>query len=341
MSDGGDRKARGPDPSPIMALATGYWGSQAFLTANRLGVFRALGEGARPADEIARTIGTEPRRTGLLLDACAALGLLERGADGRFRNAPAADAFLVPGRPGYLGEAVRYGEAMYGPWGELERSLREGKPAIAPERYLGGDPERTRSFVRGMHDRAVGIGRALVAMVDLKGRKRLLDVGGGAGTYSALLCAANPGLTAVVLELPEVAAIAREILTEMGAADRVATLAGDYRTTPFPDGCDAVLMSGMFHRETAETCRGLIARSLACLPASGVLAVSDVFTDANGAGPVFAALFGLNMALSAPDGGVHADAAVAGWMTEAGFAGVAVRPFPPPLPHRVVVGRKP
>jgi hypothetical protein len=72
-----------------------------------------------------------------------------------------------------------------------------------------------------------------------------------------------------------------------------------------------------------------------------VLAVSDVFTDANGAGPAFAALFGLNMALSAPDGGVHADASVTDWMAKAGFAEISIRPFPPPLPHRVVTGRKP
>jgi cyclopropane fatty-acyl-phospholipid synthase-like methyltransferase len=191
-----------------------------------------------------------------------------------------------------------------------------------------------------MHDRAMGVGRALVALVDLTGCSRLLDVGGGAGTYSALFCQAYPKLTAVVLELPEVAAIAREILREMGAADRVSAIAGDYRGTTFPTGCDAVLMSGMFHRETAETCRDLVRRAYSCLPSGGVLAVSDVLTESAGGRSSFAALFGLNMALSAPNGGVHADAAVAGWMHDSGFADVCIRPFPPPLPHRVVTGRK-
>jgi cyclopropane fatty-acyl-phospholipid synthase-like methyltransferase len=210
---------------------------------------------------------------------------------------------------------------------------------VPAESYLGGDIERTRRFVRGMHDRAVGIGRALVAMVDLAGRSRLLDVGGGAGTYSALFCQAHPGLSAVVLELPGVAAIAREILAEMGAEDRVETLAGDYHETPFPAGCDVILMSGMFHRETDATCRDLIVRAHACLPAGGLLVVSDVFTDADAPSP-FAILFGLNMALSAPDGGVHAAEEVARWMTDTGFDGVAIRAFPPPLPHRVVTGKR-
>jgi hypothetical protein len=71
-----------------------------------------------------------------------------------------------------------------------------------------------------------------------------------------------------------------------------------------------------------------------------LLLISDVFTDADGARPAFAALFGLNMMLSAPDGGVHADADVADWMRDAGFTAVDVRPFPPPMPHRLLIGEK-
>jgi hypothetical protein len=44
--------------------------------------------------------------------------------------------------------------------------------------------------------------------------------------------------------------------------------------------------------------------------------VSDVFTDEGGALPTFAAMFGLNMMLTAPDGGVHADADVMRWMAD-------------------------
>ena len=81
--------------------------------------------------------------------------------------------------------------------------------------------------------------------------------------------------------------------------------------------------------------------TVAALPAGGMLIVSDVFTDPGGCNPPMAALFGLNMLLTAPGGGVHEATAVARWMDEAGLEGVEVRPFPPPLPHQVVVGCKP
>lgn len=327
------------DPGPLMRLSTAYWDSQTLLTANRIRLFDLLASAALPAEAVAAALGTAPRPTRLLLKACVGLGLLEEGVDG-FRNSPLSSAFLVSGAPGYMGNAIRYSDNLYGAWGDLERALREDHPPMAPQTYLGDDTQVTRDFVYGMHDRALGIGRALVGLVDLDGRSNMLDVGGGPGTYSALFAQRYPQLRSQVMDLPGVVAIATEIIASLGVADRVETLAGDYMKTPFPGGKDVVMISGVFHRETEATCRRFIAQAADSLERGGLLLVSDVFTDAGGAHPAFAALFGLNMMLSAPDGGVHADADVADWMREAGFIVADMRPFPPPMPHRLVIGEK-
>lgn len=327
------------DPTPLVRLSTAYWDSQVFLTANRLRLFDVLAGGGKSTAEISAELGLEPRQARLFLNACVALGLLEL-RDGCYANTAVARAFLVSGSPGYMGNAILYSDHLYGTWGQLEQGLRQAAPVLPPQSYLGGDAERTRAFVYGMHDRALGLARSLVGLVDLTGRRRMLDVGGGPGTYSILLTQRFPGLESDVLELEGVASIAREIVAANGAADRVKLLPGDYHTTPFPGGRDVVLMSGMFHRETEDGCRRLIAKARGCLEPGGLLIVSDVFADAGGASPLFATLFGLNMMLTAPDGGIHADADVARWMTEAGFTGLTTRHFPPPMPHRVVVGRR-
>jgi hypothetical protein len=137
-----------------------------------------------------------------------------------------------------------------------------------------------------------------------------------------------------------VAEIAKEIVAEMGCADRVTVLSGSYDDTPFPGGNDAVLISGVLHRESAAGCRALIAKAAASLVPGGLLVCSDVFTDEGGATPPFAALFGVNMMLTAPNGGVHSDADVGRWLGEVGIGEVSIKPFPPPMPHRVVSGTK-
>ena len=131
---------------------------------------------------------------------------MEENPDG-FGNSALSEAFLVSGKPGYLGNAIRYSDDMYGPWGEIEQAIRKGTPTVRAEAYLGGDAEKTRHFVYGMHERALGIGRALVEMVDLSGFRRMLDLGGGPGTYSALFTQRYPGLKATVLDLPDVASL--------------------------------------------------------------------------------------------------------------------------------------
>ena len=115
---------------------------------------------------------------------------------------------------------------------------------------------------------------------------------------------------------------------------------GNYETSDFGAGYDVVLMSGMFHRETETTCRELITKAHKCLDPGGILIVNDIFTDEDGTTPEFSALFGITMMLTAPNGCVHADANVASWMAYAGFVDIERKPFPPPMPHRVVTGAK-
>ena len=343
MSDERERltaaKGQGPDPSSIVRLSTAYWESQTLLTANRLRLFDFLADGARSADEVAAGMGLNLRSTVLFLRACVGLGLLEQ-RDACFQNAPVASVFLVSRSPAFMGKVIHYSDQLYSAWGHLEDSLRAGQPALPAQSYLGDDAERTRGFVMAMHDRALGIARALVPLLDLSGRRSLLDVGGGPGTYSVLLTERFPGLHAEVIELPGVAAVARELVAAAGASERVSLRDGDYHSASFGTGKDVVLMSGMFHRETEQACRGLIERAAACLDTEGLLVVSDVFTDPGGTHPPFASMFGLNMMLTAADGGVHADADVQRWMAEAGFVELRTVSLPPPMPHRMVMGSK-
>jgi hypothetical protein len=328
-----------PNPSSIVRLSTAYWESQTLLTANRLRLFDVLAGGARSAEEVAAELHLDPRSTALFLRACVGLGLLQ-ASSGRFENSAVAAAFLVTRSPAFMGNVIRYSDQLYGTWGKLEDALRSGRPALPAETYLGDDPVRTRSFVQAMHERALGIARALVGILDLHDRRAMLDVGGGPGTYSVLLTERFPGLRSEVLELPGVAAVARELVANAGASERVSLRDGDYHTAAFGTGKDVVLMSGMFHRETAHACRGLIERAADCLVSGGLLVVSDVFADEGGTQPPFAAMFGLNMMLTAPDGGVHSDSDVKHWMAEAGFAELRTVALPPPMPHRVVLGVK-
>lgn len=328
------------NPSVLFKLATAYWDSCVFLTANRLKLFSKIGHSVKTVSEIAEDLGTAAHSTEMFLNTCVSLGLLEK-QNGKYRNSAVSEAFMVEGTPAYLGDAMKYSDDLYPVWGKLEDTLRSGKPAMKPETILGEDPEKTRHFILGMHNRALGVGRSLAAKIDLTGKKSLLDVGGGPATYSILLAQKNPALKAKVMDLPRVVEIAREIISEFRMEDRVQAIDGDYTKDPFPDENDCILNSGIFHRETGDACRRLIHKAFASLQPGGLFFINDVFCNKEKDGPPFVMLFGINMMLTSEFGTVHSTAEVIQWLKEEGFTDISSEPLPPPMPHTLIKGVKP
>ncbi len=331
-----------PNPVHIIELVTGYWASMMLITANRLGVFTQLDAGPQTADELAARCGVNVRTLEMLLNACVAHALIGK-EEGRYRNSATTAAFLVEGKPTYLGHALRYAEDLYPVWGKLEESVRSNGPAFPPDTILGMDREKTRNFVLAMHNRAIGVGTAVTAELDLTGRKRLLDIGAGPGTYSILLVRKTPGLRSTVLDLPPVAEIAREIIGKAGCGEKIDVMAGDYLKVPFPDGNDVVLMSGMMHRETEDDCKKLLDKAFASLVPGGLVVVTDVmYDDEDKTSPPLSALFALNMLLTSRTGAAHAQTTFARWIAEAGFSEIRSVRLNPPMAHvALLTGDKP
>jgi len=327
------------NPAPLIEIATAYWGSATLIAAIRLDLFTRLEEGPATAGAVAARAETDPVATDALLSALVSLGLVEKEGE-RFKNGPLAGAFLVAGRPGFLGPALLYNGDVYPLWAELDSVVRSGDTRRAPEQYLGDDDERTRNFVYGMHHRALGVGRAVAEVLDFSDCTRLADVGGGPGTYSALLTQKFETLTSTVLDLPAVVNIAERIVESMGAADRVECTAFDYYADALPGTYDAALISGVLHREQPDGVRQILAKVSAAVTPGSKLYISDVMLDDDRTGPLFGTMFALNMRVLAHSGRCHSVAEQSQWLDEAGFTVTAVHRLPAPIHYTVIAAEK-
>src|SRR2546427_10486673 len=83
-------------PVPILQAATGFWASQALLTAVELRLFTILFGGPKTAAEAAAELKTDPAALEALMDANCAPGVLHR-AGARYRHADDSHADLVQG----------------------------------------------------------------------------------------------------------------------------------------------------------------------------------------------------------------------------------------------------
>jgi len=327
----------------VVELASAFYGSAVLFAALEIDVFTAIQrEGGRSdLDTLAKLTGCDVRGLRLLLDACVAVGILDKeGA--HYLNTQAGSLALASGSPHDLTRAIRYNRDVYPAWGKLVELVRRGAPVEAPEVHLGEDAGRTRGFVLAMHGRALGIGRSVVPLLDLKGCRTLLDLAGGPGTYAVLLAQANPDLTCVTVDLPAVSAVAADLVREAGMAARVTCRPGDYHTDVYEaEAFDAVTIFGALHQESPQQIRAILKRAHAALKPGGRVFILDMMTDASHTRPAFSALFAVNMALTTQNGWVFSDEEIKGWLSEAGFDACETQPVPPPMPHWLTRARKP
>jgi len=274
--------------------------------------------GPSTADDVAKGLDTDPDSTARILGALVALDLLEHDGE-LFGNGVAAREFLQPDEP----ESMTTWMTLISTWNQtfanLAESVRTGKPAEIPEEHLGGSEEYTRHFIMGMHDYAMGPGRELARHLDIEGRQRLLDVGGGPGTYSILLAEAHPELRATVYDLPDVVNIAGEVIERHGLTDRVDTTPGDYHTDTFPTGYDAVLISNTLHQEDWDTCVNILKKAREALDPGGLVIVHAMFLNEQGDGPLWPALHNLLMLLVYRGGRAYSLEQTYKMLEEAGF----------------------
>jgi cyclopropane fatty-acyl-phospholipid synthase-like methyltransferase len=188
-----------------------------------------------------------------------------------------------------------------------------------------------------MHSRALGVVRGVLPFLNMDPQARLLDVGGGPGTFAVLLAERYPELTVDVLDLPAVAAIAVELIAQSGFGDRVHIRPGDAVTDDYGHvQYDAVLFSGVLHQMSPTTIVSMLQRANAALKPGGRVWISDMMLSADKTQPVFSALFSLQMLLTSESGAVFSVEECLGWLQQVGFSDAVATKLPAPLPYIVV-----
>ncbi|WP_020141385.1 methyltransferase [Streptomyces sp. 351MFTsu5.1] len=311
------------NPGPIMGLILGSWQSRILLAAVEHDVFTELSKGGATSDELADRLGLVPRGTNDLLAGLVHLGLLET-ADGRFTNSAVTDAFLVRGRPAYLGGYLHFCEQELNPaWNGLADSLRTGKPqnqaAVAGNPYdtLYADAEATDGFLDSMDLLNAPIAAALSGF-DWSGFTSFVDIGGARGNFAHQVVTRNPHLKGAVFDLPPLEDAFERHMDRLGATTTPVTFhGGDFFKDDLPKA-DALVFGHVLHNWGVEDRLTLLKRAYDALEPGGAVLVYDPM--AGGQQPsMHGALAGLTMLVWSRGGHEYTADELHGWLREAGF----------------------
>ncbi|MDA8427770.1 MAG: methyltransferase [Geobacteraceae bacterium] len=304
----------------LLQLSGGYWSTCALHAGVKLDVFSVLDGTPRSAAEVAQLRDSDQRGTAMLLDALTALGLLEK-RDHTYISTEFAAANLSQTSPGYMGHILLHHHHLMAGWARLHESVQSGGPIR--ERVAHGDDESVReSFLMGMFNLASQLAPRIAHAIELSGSRRLLDLGGGPGSYAIHFCLANPDLTAVVYDLPTTRIFAESTIERFDLSGRISFAAGDYHVDPVPAGFDVAWLSHILHADGPAACRALLRTAAAALKPGGMLLLQEFILDDAKDGPLFPALFSLNMLLGTESGQAYSERELFAMMTEAGLTEV-------------------
>ncbi|GHU33082.1 SAM-dependent methyltransferase [Betaproteobacteria bacterium] len=324
------------DAKKLLELSGAYWAGCALQAAVGLDIFTVLEKGAMDEEELAAAVSCEPRGFSMLITALVALGVLRREA-GKVVAAGEILALLSRGSPDYLGFIIAHHSHLMPAWARLAEAVRDGKPTRESTSHTESEAER-EAFLLGMFNIARLQAEKIAQALDLSGRKKLIDVGGGPGTYAVYFCKQNPFLQATIFDLPTTAPFAEKIVGRYGLAERIHFVGGNFITDTLPKGQDVAWVSQVLHGETAQEAAKLLKNAAACLNPGGLLCVQEFVLDDDRSGPAHAALFALNMLVGTEGGQTYTESELARMMREAGVVEVKSLPVALPQSCRVLVG---
>ena len=307
-------------PAPLLDVF-GAVAFRAALAALKLGVFEELREGPLAPADLAGRLGTDERGTLFLLRALEPLGYVT-GSGERYANSEMTARWLLAGSPTSVAAGFCYwGAVLPELWGDLEETVKSGRPRTNLYAWFEENPGASRDFQEWMVAASRLMGGEISRKLGLpKGARRLLDVGGGHGSYSIALCERYPRLVATVFDLPEALASARQNVAAAGMEYRVELREGNFLEDELPAGYDVALLFNIVHGFEPEQNAALLGKVAATLRPGGTVAVAEQLAGETfgSASKAFGGLLGLSY-LQLLGGRTYAYEEVLGWMREAGF----------------------
>jgi len=314
-----------PTPDQILQIGFGFWASKALLSAVEMELFTELAKHPEDAETLRDRLGLHPRSSQDFLDALVALGFLER-RDGTYSNTPSTDLFLDKRKPSYLGGILEMANhRLYGFWGHLTEALRTGqlqneaKSGEAPFfEAIYADPARLKAFLAAMSGLSHGANLAIAKQFPWREYATFADVGTAQGDLAVQIALANPHLTGVGFDLPEVAPVFEDYVERHSLQERLSFVAGDFFSDELPN-VDVLVMGHVLHDWNLDEKRTLVGKAYDALQDGGALIVYEAIIDDDRSQNAFGLLMSLNMLIETEGGFDYTAADCMGWMTDAGF----------------------
>lgn len=328
----------------LFDLCGGFVYSQVLLACVRLGLLEMLAQSPRSAAELAPALKLPRASLDRLLEAAESLQLIQARGRQRFGIGPLGAALI--GNPS-VAMMIEHHSAFYADLTDPVALLRGQHEATGLGQFWAyaqsADASRVNADNTAGYSELMAASQQLIAeqvlsSYSIHDHHRLLDVGGGNGTFALAAMRKQAQLQACVFDLPPVAERARQRFEQLGLDQRACAMGGDFRADPLPADHDLVALVRVLHDHDDEAALRLLRAVRQAIKPTGVLLIAEPMLGTRGAEPVTAAYFGFYL-MAMGQGRPRSTSAIRSMLREAGFGPVREHRTAAPLLVRVLSAR--
>lgn len=328
----------------LFDICAGFVYFQILNSCLRLGVFDALKAQSLTLIQLGQAIDLPEDATKRLVDAGSSLKLLAWRGDGKVALGELGAALNAnPAVKSMIHHHADLYDDLRDPVALLRGDVREARLSSYWAYVNVDEPANLSDVEVAQYSDLMSASQQLVAdevlaSYPVKKHHKLLDVGGGDGTFAIAAARAVPHLQVMSFDLPAVAKRAEAHFKEVGLANRAAAIGGDFVADSLPAGADLITLVRVLYDHNDEKALTILKAVRQALPASGKLLIAEPMSDAPGAGRVGDAYFGFYL-LAMGSGRPRRPAEFNDMLRASGFSSNRVIPTRMPLQTGLIVAQ--
>ena len=261
------------------------------MAALEFRVFTHLGKRCLTSRTFAKKAEIHPEGAEALLNALVSLGALKKSGN-TFANTAESFRHFCEHSPKYKKGTVFLRKENRDEWSQLIDIVKNGRNELSDD-----DPEFREPFTYAMHERSRAFSKPLAEFITRKPVGKLVDLGGGPGSYSAEVLKQDKSARAVLIDRSASLKVAKKLLKKSAVVKRFDFVAGDLFNVSFGNEIDTALYSNILHiYDESENLR-LFKKIYKSLKSGGRFILVDLFLKNNRTEPLDAAMFSLTMLL--------------------------------------------
>ncbi|MCP1675837.1 demethylspheroidene O-methyltransferase [Natronocella acetinitrilica] len=329
----------------LFDLCAGFVYSQVLLACVRLGLLELLAERPQSSSEVAARLNITVPAAERLLAAAVALRLAEpRSGDRYGLGNQGAVLSSMPGVAAMIEHHALLYRDMEDPVALLRKDRGDSLGSYWP--YAGAqDPAQLTTEQVAPYSRLMSLSQELVStevleVFSLRRFRRLMDVGGGDGTFIRNVAARWPHLQGIVADLPAVAEQATQRIREAGLQDRLSAVGVDFFRDSLPPGSDLISLIRIVHDHDDADVHALLGAVFRALDPGGTILIAEPMSATRGAEAMGDAYFGFYL-LAMGKGRPRTPQEITKMLRHTGFRDIKCHRGRNPLQARIISGHKP